>query len=216
MKRLLQGMFGLLFAVGLAAMADTSAPDQLVRERTTHIIELLKAHKAEYTSDHKKLYAMVDEQVLPYFDFRVMSRSVLGRYWREANEAQRSKFVQEFRDLLVRTYATALLKYTNEEINYLPFRATPGDKTAVVRTEVIQPSGPKIPISYSFYQSDSGWKVYDVSIENVSLVTNYRSTYATTVRNQGLDALIASMADANRRGQVDVGAPGSTAGTRKP
>jgi len=212
MKRLLTAIFALL-AVGLVQAAGP-APDQLVKENVARIIELLKANRDAYARDHKKLYAMVQEQVLPHFDFRVMSRSVLGRYWREASEEQRERFVDEFRDLLVRTYATALLKYTNEEVRYLPFRFNPNDKTAVVKTEVVQQGGPPIPIHYSFYQTESGWKVYDVAIEGVSLVTNYRSTYATKVKTEGLDALIASMAEAKRRGQVDPKAPGSGAAKR--
>lgn len=212
MKRLLTAIFALL-VVGLAQAAGP-APDQLVKDNVARILELLKANRDTYARDHKKLYAMVHEQVLPHFDFRVMSRSVLGRYWREASEEQRERFVDEFRDLLVRTYATALLKYTDEEVRYLPFRFNPSDKTAVVKTEVVQQGGPPIPIHYSFYQTESGWKVYDVAIEGVSLVTNYRSTYATKVKTEGLDALIASMAEAKRRGQVDPKAPGSGAAKR--
>lgn len=213
MKRFLTAVLALL-VIG-TAQAATPPPDQLVKENIARIIELLKKNRDAYTRDHKKLYAMVHEQVLPHFDFRVMSRSVLGRYWREASEEQREKFVNEFRDLLVRTYATALLKYTNEEVRYLPFHFNPSDKTALVKTEVIQQGGPSIPIQYSFYQTESGWKVYDVAIEGVSLVTNYRSTYATKVKSEGLDALIKSMSEANRKGQVDPKAPGSAAGAAK-
>jgi len=213
MKRFLTAVLAVL-VIG-TAQAASPPPDQLVKENIARIIELLKQNRDAYARDHKKLYAMVHEQVLPHFDFRVMSRSVLGRYWREASEEQRDKFVNEFRDLLVRTYATALLKYTNEEVRYLPFHFNPSDKTAVVKTEVIQQGGPPIPIHYSFYQTESGWKVYDVAIEGVSLVTNYRSTYATKVKSEGLDALIKSMADANRKGQVDPKAPGSAAGAAR-
>lgn len=212
MKRLLAGV---LFVLITAPAAAAPPPDEIVKDNVNRLIELLKANRDTYARDHKKLYAVVHEQVLPHFDFRVMSRSVLGRYWREASDEQRDRFVNEFRDLLVRTYATALLKYTNEQVRYLPFRFSPDDKTAVVKTEVVQQGGPAIPIQYSFYQTESGWKVYDVTIEGVSLVTNYRTTYANKVKTDGLDALIASMVDANRRGQVDVKAPGSTAGGGK-
>lgn len=190
--------FGVLLAVVLgiampAAGADVP-PDQLVRERTGRIIELLKANKDAYARDHKKLYAMVNEQVLPYFDFRAMSRLVLGRHWREASDDQRERFTTEFRDLLVRTYATALLKYTNEQVLYLPFRSSPGEKTATVKTEVKQAGGgPNIPIHYSFYLTDASWKVFDVTIDGVSLVTTYRGTYAEKIKNEGMDALIAGM-----------------------
>lgn len=218
MKRALVALSGLLLVVGVA-VANVAPPDQVAREASDKIIKLIKANRDTYARDHKKLYEMVDREILPYFDFRAMSRAVLGRHWREASEEQRERFTKEFRDLLVRTYATALLKYTNEEIKFLPFRAPAADeKTALVKTEVVQPGGPSIPIHYSFYRTDQGWKVYDVAIEGVSLVTNYRGTYAEKVRTQGLDALIASIADANRRGQVDPNAPapGGQQGAKRP
>lgn len=194
-----------------AALAQDAAasPDELTRKVTDRIIELIKANRQEYARDHQKLFAMVDREVLPHFDFRVMSRSVLGRYWRQASEAQRERFVHEFRDLLVRTYATALLKYNDEEIRYLPFRAQPEDKTVLVRTEVVQGGGGEnVPINYSFYRSNEGWKVYDVSVAGVSLVTNYRSAYGEKVRRDGLDGLIAELSEANRRGQTSPIGPG--------
>ena len=204
--------FILGFAVS-AAHADVP-PDQLVRERTDKIIELLKKNKDTYAKDHKKLYAMVQEQVLPYFDFRAMSRLVLGKHWREASEDQRNRFANEFRDLLVRTYATALLKYTNEEVLYLPFRSSPEDKTATVKTEVKQGGGgPTIPIHYSFYLTDASWKVFDVTIDGVSLVTTYRSTYAEKIRNEGTDALIASMAKSDKDDVINK-ARGQKAGSK--
>lgn len=194
----------IVFCSFSAMAADVTPPEQLVHRVADRIIELIKAHRDEYAADHSKLYAMVDREVLPYFDFRVMSRSVLGRYWRQANDEQRERFVKEFRELLVRTYATALLKYTNETIRYLPVFAKPEDKTVLVRTEVVQGGGSSnIPLYYSFYRGADGWKIYDVSIEGVSLVTNYRSTYGEKIRSQGLDALIASLTEDNRRMQAD-------------
>lgn len=208
MRKLLAGLFVVLWSAAGPAAAQEQTPDQLVRTQTDRILELIRANRDEYKRDTRKLYAMVDKEVLPYFDFRAMSRSVLGRNWNNASEEQRERFVKEFRDLLVRTYATALLKYNNEEIRYLPFRHNPGDRTAVVRTEVIQSGGgPNIPINYSFFRSKDGWKVYDVAIENSSLVITYRGTYADRIRKQGLDGLIASLAEANRRGEVDETAP---------
>ena len=191
----------LTFVLGFAVSAAHAAPapNQLVRERTDKIISLLKVNKNTYAKDRKKLYTMVQEQVLPYFDFRAMSRLVLGKHWREASESQRDRFANEFRDLLVRTYATALLKYTNEEIAYFPFRMSAEEKTVVVKTEVKQGSGgPTIPIHYSFYLTDNAWKVFDVAIDGISLVTTYRGTYAEKIRNGGMDALIASMAKSDK------------------
>ena len=189
----------LLMVFVLSVFAAEVTPDQLSREVTDKIVVLLKANKNVYTKDHKKLYAMVDEHVLPNFDFRAMSRTVLGRYWRTASEEQRTRFTAEFRDLLVRTYATALLKYNDEKIVYLAFRLNPDDRTTTVKSEVRRTDGgPPIAINYSFYHTDAGWKVYDVTIEGASLVTTYQSTYAERVQREGLDALIASLARDNK------------------
>ncbi len=189
----------LLMVFALSVLAAELAPDQLAREVTDKIVVLLKANKNVYTRDHKKLYAMVDEHVLPNFDFRAMSRTVLGRYWRTASEEQRTRFTAEFRNLLVRTYATALLKYNDEKIVFLPFKSAPGDRTAAVKSEVRRTDGgPSIAINYGFYHTDAGWKVYDVTIEGASLVTTYQSTYAERIQREGLDALIASLAQDNK------------------
>jgi len=197
MKRILLAVLVLLLSPWAVA-ADT-APDQIARGATDKIISLLKANKAAYNKDHKKLYAMVDEHVLAHFDFKAMSRTVLGRKWREADEKQREGFVNEFRDLLVRTYATALLKYNDEEIVYLPFRMSPEDRTAIVKSEVHRKDGgPSIAIQYSFYRTDKGWKVYDVAIEGASLVSTYQSTFAARIQKEGIDALIASLAKDNQ------------------
>jgi phospholipid transport system substrate-binding protein len=197
MKKIISSLLLMVFA--LSVLAAEVAPDLLAREVTDKIVVLLKANKNVYTKDHKKLYAMVDEHVLPNFDFRAMSRTVLGRYWRTASEEQRTRFTTEFRDLLVRTYATALLKYNDEKIVYLPFKLAPGDRTAAVKSEVRRTDGgPPIAINYSFYRTDAGWKVYDVTIEGASLVTTYQSTYAERVQREGVDALIASLAQDNK------------------
>jgi len=188
----------LILSFASSALAVDVPPDQLAREATDKIVALLKANKNDYSKDQKKLYAMVDEHVLPHFDFRAMSRTVLGRNWREATEDQRTNFSSEFRNLLVRTYATALLKYNDEQIVYLPFRMSPEDRTVTVKSEVRRQDGPPIAIQYSFYHTDKGWKVYDVAIEGASLVSTYQSTFAARVQKEGLDALIASLARDNK------------------
>lgn len=197
MKKIASSLLLMVFA--LSVLAAELMPDQLAREVTDKIVVLLKANKNVYTKDHKKLYAMVDELVLPKFDFRAMSRTVLGRYWRTASEEQRKRFTAEFRDLLVRTYATSLLKYNDEKIVFLPFKQAPGDRTTTVKSEVRRTDGgPPIAINYSFYHTDAGWKVYDVTIEGASLVTTYQSAYAERVQREGLDALIASLTQDNK------------------
>jgi len=176
--------------------AATVQPDELVRTTTDRILALLRANHQAYEQDSKKLQEMVYKEVLPHFDFTAMSKLVLGRHWRDATDKQRDQFTKEFRDLLVRTYSTALLKYSNEEIVYLPYRGRPEDRSTVVSVEVRQQSrgSAGIPMQYSFYNRDNVWKVYDVTIDGISLVTNYRSTYSEKIKNQGLDGLIADLA----------------------
>jgi len=177
------------------------APEQLVRSTADVILAEIKKNRDLYSRDYARLYKMADEKVLPHFDFRRMSQWVLGRSWRDASPEQRDRFIAAFRDLLVRTYSTALLNYKDQEIIYLPVPVQAGSDEALVKTEVKQGGGqPNIPIHYSFYKNRDGqWKVYDVTIEGVSLVTNYRSVYATKIREKGIDALINDIDDSNKK-----------------
>lgn len=207
-RRFLMGAFAFLLAgpafaaaepAPAAATGGATAPDAIVRKTTDDIIALLKKNKAVYAKDTSKLYAMVDERVLPIFDFERMSQWVLGRSWRQATEEQRSRFTQEFRTLLVRTYATALLNYTDQKVTIQPAQKK-SEREALVKTEVQQGSGaPAVPIHYSFYRGERDWKVFDVTIDGVSLVSNYRGTYASKIKQQGIDGLIASIAASNAR-----------------
>jgi phospholipid transport system substrate-binding protein len=178
-----------------ASAENIIRPDVLARQTSDEIIALLRANRAVYEKDRNKLYALVHERIVPHFDFRAISKLVLGRYWREASKEQRQRFADEFRDLLVRTYATALLKFTDEEIIFFPFKGDITDRLAVVKSEVRRSGGaPKVPINYSLLKKDNTWKIYDVTIEGVSLITNYRSAYSEKIKKEGLDALIASLA----------------------
>jgi phospholipid transport system substrate-binding protein len=143
---------------------------------------------------------VVEEYILPHFDFERMSQLVLGKNWRNANPEERQQFVEEFRLLLVRTYATAMLKYSDQKISYLPDRGKPGEGDVVVQTEIEQPGGPPIPIDYSLHRKGDAWKVYDVKIDNVSLVVNYRGTFAGEIRNGGsVGALISKLRERNQQ-----------------
>lgn len=206
MKRLTATMSIFVAAViaALTVAAPTYAdvlPDQTAREVTDKIVKLIKENRDAYRKDYKKLYAMVDENLLPHFDFRKVAQQVLGPAWRSASEDQRNRFSAEFRDLLVRTYATALLKYNNEKIVYQPVKMVQGDRTVVVRSTIHRTDGgPPIAINYSFYtKKDSGWKIYDMAIEGPSVVTTYQRVYSERLQKQSIDQLIETMAQENRR-----------------
>ena len=199
MKRIFL-LTGILF-LSLTGVAHAEvAPEDLVRQAADQILVEIKAHRALYTKDYAKLYKMAEQKVLPHFDFRRMAQWVLGRSWKDATAQQRDRFTAEFRDLLVGTYSQALLNYDDLGIVYLPVLRKPDDTEVTVKTEVKQASGPNIPLHYSFYKNkDGAWKVYDITIEGVSLVTNYRSVYATKIRDKGMDALITEIADSNKK-----------------
>jgi phospholipid transport system substrate-binding protein len=164
------------------------------------LMALRNEHDA-IVKDSGHLYQLVSEIVLPYFDFERMSQWVLGKNWRTATAEQRKRFVEQFRDLLVHTYSNSLSRYANEKIIYLPFVDDGKAGTVTVRTEILQ-AGSAIPISYSMYRSRNGWKVYDVSVSGISLVTNYRSTFGSIIREKGMDSLIQQLSERNK-GRAD-------------
>ena len=173
---------------------------QLVMDTTSKVLERLRAEHDNLQADNGRIYPLVEELILPHFDFQKMSIWVLGKNWRKATPAQQKVFTREFQTLLVRTYATALLQYTDQQIDYLPFHAAEGDRRVVVKTEIVQQGGHNIPLNYSMYQNNEGqWKVYDITVDGVSLVTNYRSTFATEINQGGIEKLLTNLISKNQQ-----------------
>jgi phospholipid transport system substrate-binding protein len=199
MKLMTKTLLALLLTIFSAWSWASMPADELVRETSERMLTALKNEHDAIKANPAKLYALTEEIILPHFDFERISSWVLGKYWREATPEQKNRFTQEFRNLLVRTYATAMLEYSDQEIKYLPFKADTGATTVTVRTEVVQPGGPAIPINYSLFVKEGEWKVYDVVVENTSLVANYRSSFANEIRQSGLDALIEKLASRNQQ-----------------
>lgn len=185
--------------VGGGALAAAPSPQELVQRTADQMLTKLKTEKQVIDQHPERIYELVNQIVLPHFDFERMSSWVLGKYWRAATPAQKEQFVNQFRNLLVRTYAKSLSEYTDRKISYLPMRPSPQENQVKVRTEVDQPGGFPIPIDYDLYRKGDDWKVIDVTIDGVSLVTNYRSTFATQIRQDGLDKLITVLAERNQR-----------------
>lgn len=182
-----------------ATQAAAQAPQELVAQTADRMIAKLKQEKNTIKKQPNRLYELVNDIVLPHFDFDLMAKRVLGKHWRSANERQREEFVAAFRTVLVRTYANRLTEYTEYKIHYLPMRAEPEPDKATVRSEVEQPGRTPIAIDYRLALTGSAWKVYDVTIEGVSLVTNYRSNYSTEITQSGMDALIAKLNQQNEQ-----------------
>lgn len=201
---LYKSLAGLTLALALAFPAVNAAEDlatALVRNTSERMLSTLETRRAEIDRNPSLIYALVEDIVLPHFDFERITQSAVGRHWREATPAQREALVNGFRQVLVRTYAQALLGYSGEEIRYLPVKPGRQSDSVTVSTEVRGRGAPPIPIDYRLYLKGGAWKVYDVVVDNVSLVSNYRSSFATQVRQGGIDGLIARLQEMNARGQ---------------
>jgi len=173
---------------------------EIVKNTSTQVMERLRLEQEELKSNPDRIYSFVNQLVIPHFDFYNMSRWVLGNSWRRASEQQQQVFIEQFRTLLVRTYAKALLEYSAEEIQYYPEQVNPKSNIVVVKTEFKDTSGANlVPIHYRMHMIDGAWKVVDVSVDGISLVSTYRGSFASEIRKNGLDSLIAKLEDRNEK-----------------
>lgn len=198
MKSCIQFLLSLtLVAFAHGAMAEI-APDVLVKSTADEVLAIVKKDKDIQNGDQKKIFALAEEKILPNFDFDRVSRMVLGKYWNGATKEQQEAFQREFRSLMLRTYSTALSKYRNQTIEFKPLRAQPNDTEVTVKTQILQPGGQPVGVDYSLEKRAEGWKVYDIVIEGVSLVTNYRGQFSNEIRQSGMDGLIQKLAEKNK------------------
>jgi phospholipid transport system substrate-binding protein len=195
MKRILLTLLAAF--VPLAASAQ-EAPDALVKRVTDEVLVIIRADKDLQSGNTRKVAELAEVKVLPHFDFERMTRLALGRNWQQASDAQKQELVRQFRTLLVRTYSASLINYRNQAIEVKPAKMAAQDKEVTVRTAVVQSGGPQIPIDYAMEKGDSGWKVFDVVIDGVSLVTTYRGTFNEQVQKGGIDGLVKTLADRNK------------------
>lgn len=196
----LKWLFALLPAMVLATSvsAAEATPDELVKTVTEEVLTIVRNDKDIQGGNAKKAIALVEVKVLPHFNFMRMTQLAVGREWKNASPAQQKSLSEEFKTLLVRTYSKALTEYRNQAIEYKPFALKPGETDAKVRTLVKQPGSAKpIELDYSLEQQPTGWKVYDIEVAGVSLVTNYRDTFAAEIRNNGIDGLIKALQTKN-------------------
>ena len=199
MKRQLFAPF-LLALVTLLGLTTARAEDALgiVQGTTSSVMERVKNDKDALRADPAKMYALVSEMIFPHFDFEVMSKFVVGAPWGETEAAKQQAFVAEFRRLLVRTYATALLEYSDQTIEYPPSEPTSNPKTAIVRQNVNQSVGKVLPVMYRLHDKSGEWKVYDVEVDGISLVKTFRSAFAQTISEGGLDRLLEELKAKNK------------------
>jgi phospholipid transport system substrate-binding protein len=199
MKTVLKGILGVLLAGGLAcAQAQELAPDVLVKNVTTEVVELITKDKEIRSGNHAKLIQVIEAKVLPHFNFTSMTALAMGQNWSKATPEQKKRLVEEFKTLLVRTYASALAAYSEQRFDFRPLRARPTDTDVTVNVRVIQPGAQPVPIDYSMEKTAAGWKVYDVMVGGVSLVANYRTEFNASVREVGIEGLIRNLQAKNR------------------
>ena len=188
----------LVFGWTSLTSAEVPTARDVVMTTAEQMIAAIKENRQAIDQDPSVIYGLVDDIVLPHFDFNRMSRWTLGRYWRRATPEQQKRFTDEFRTLLVRTYATVLIEYSDQKITYHPLRGVEGSTQVTVKTEV-EPQGStlSVPINYSMYYHNGAWLVVDVAIDGVSLVANYRNSFAAQIRSRGLESLIKLMSARN-------------------
>jgi phospholipid transport system substrate-binding protein len=190
MRQLIFGV--ILMMMALPAIASSSI-EAMIKDTADKVLEEMRTNAELYKKDPQKIYELVDTLVLPHFDFASMTDLALGRYSEQVSPEQRPEIVHEFRLLLVRTYSSALLEYTDQKVVFLPMEGSEADGEVTVRAEIQQAGGFPIPIDYLLHNGEDGWKVVDVSVDDVSLVTNYRSSFARAIKKDGVDGLIQTL-----------------------
>lgn len=196
MKRIIATLA--LLVAPLVVLANNLAPDALVKEVTNDVLTIVRQDRAIQTGNTQKAIELVEAKVLPHFNFKHMTADAVGRDWRQATPEQQDQLTEAFKSLLVRTYSNALTQYRDQVIDFKPLRAKPEETDVQVRTEVKQAGAKPVQIDYSLEKTANGWKVYDVLVGGVSLVINYRGSFAQEIKTGGIDGLIKSLQAKNR------------------
>ncbi len=183
-----------------AALAETAtaavkpleleSPVALLERTSQQVIKILRDDRELLKKEPDRVYKIIDDYILPHLDQVTMAKLALGKNWRKATKQQKIDFVAAFKNLLIRTYSKSLTEFKDQEIRYFPVKLQPGVTKTSVRAEVIQPGGPSIPIAYRMRIKNNAWKVYDIKIDGISLVTSYRGTFTQEVRKSGIDGLL--------------------------
>ncbi len=200
LRIIIYGWFGLtaLWLLPQMAAAEQS-PEVMLEQAAEQMLAALREHDSELRSNPEQLHALVEEVLVPHVDLEVVSRWVLGKYWRSATPEQRARFAREFKSMLIRFYSSALLEYADFKFRFFAPKMKKKARRMVVRSEVMRSAGAPHSVNYSLIRRDGQWKIYDIKINGVSVVTTYRSSFADEIRRGGLDHLLKRMANWNRR-----------------
>ena len=199
LRKWLLSVFVGLVLVASGAFAQDNSPDALIKQVTEEVLSIVRQDKDIQSGNTRKAIELVEAKVLPHFNFLRMTALAMGRDWNKATPEQKKVLSEEFKTLLVRTYSNALTGYRDQTIRYRPTRMQNESTEVVVKTEVLQSGGKPIQLDYSLEKQQDGWKVYDVIVAGVSLVTNYRDTFNQEVRANGVDGLIQMLANKNKQ-----------------
>ena len=190
---------GLLLAgASLNVRAEILAPDVLIKSTAQEVLAIVKQDKDIQAGNQKRVLDLVDAKVLPHFNFTRMTRLAVGKHWRTATPEQRQALETEFRNMLVRTYTKAFSVYRDQAVQIKPLKMAADAAEVTVKTVIVKPGTPSIPVDYDMEKTAEGWKVYDLSVEGVSLVTSYRSTFSEQIQKGGIDGLIKTLVEKNR------------------
>ena len=204
LKTMATAILGTFLVAGAAwsqiAQAEPLESPAVLLERTSQqVIKILQDDHELLQEEPDRVYAIIDEYILPHLDDVTMAKLALGKNWKKATKKQKREFVVEFRNLLVRTYSRSLLEFSDQEIYFFPVKLAEDTHKTSVKAEVVQPGGPSIPMSYRVRIKNNAWKVYDIKIDGISLVTSYRGTFTQEIRKSGMDGLLKYMRDKNNK-----------------
>jgi len=188
----------LLVVFSSLALAQEVAPDVLVKSITTEVIAIIKQDKEIQAGNPKKIADVVEKRILPHFSFARMTQIAVAVNWRRATPEQQKVLTEEFKTLLVRTYSNALSLYRDQVIDFKPLRMKPDDTEVTIKSDIKQKGAQPVTLDYDMEKTPSGWKVFDVKVSGVSLITNYREDFAAQVRESGIDGLIKVLVSKNR------------------
>ena len=199
MKTIATLIFSMLLACNtLIARAEVMPPDELIRTTVHDVLELINKDKRDKESSQKQLLEFIDKRILPHFDFERMTKLAVGRPWRTATPEQKAELTAEFRTLLVRTYTKAFTAYKDVSVDTKPTEIPSGATEVTVKTVILRPGAPAIPVNYEMEKLDAGWKAFDVTVEGISLVATHRGSFFEKVQQSGIDGLIKSLAELNK------------------
>jgi phospholipid transport system substrate-binding protein len=204
MRTLLLAASLLLPAAALAQGAQS--PDRWVKEVTEMVFAAYRADPEVQKGSDKRMLAIMQSKAAPQFDFQRITRLAAGRYWLSASPEQKAALVREFSTLLMRTYYRSLYEYRNTAVELKPLRVQPGDTDVIVKTVFVRPPNPAFAVDFSVWQTPQGWRIYDISVEGISALANYRTVFAKEIQTSGMDGLIKSLATRNRQASATAGA----------